>query len=181
MKKRFLTVAVILAAAGSLLFTSCIGSFKLTSKVLEWNSQVGNKFVNEVVFFAFWVLPVYELSMLADVLVINSIEFWSGSNPIAETKIIDGKDARYEIKSNADGYIVTNLNDNSVIKFNFDEVDNSWAVEANGESHKFMKYIDDTHVEMITPDGSFEQVELSQNGVFAYQQLVSSALYASRD
>ena len=71
MKKRFLTVAVILAAAGSLLFTSCIGSFKLTSKVLEWNSQVGNKFVNEVVFFAFWVLPVYELSMLADVLVIN--------------------------------------------------------------------------------------------------------------
>ena len=77
MKKRFLTVAVILAVAGSLMFTSCIGSFGLTSKIHDWNSQVGNKFVNEVVFFAFWILPVYELSMLADVLVINSIEFLS--------------------------------------------------------------------------------------------------------
>ncbi len=36
-------------------FTSCIGSFKLSNKVLSWNKQVSNsKFVNEVVFFCFW-------------------------------------------------------------------------------------------------------------------------------
>ena len=37
-----------------------------------------SKFVNELVFFAFWILPVYEVSGLADLLVLNSIEFWSG-------------------------------------------------------------------------------------------------------
>ena len=60
-------------------FTSCIGSFKLSNKVLSWNKQVSNsKFVNEVVFFCFWVIPVYEVTTIADVLVVNSIEFWSG-------------------------------------------------------------------------------------------------------
>ena len=47
-------------------------------------------------FIAFWIVPVYEISALADVLVINSIEFWSGSNPVADVgnvKTIDGKDA----------------------------------------------------------------------------------------
>jgi len=82
MKKKFLTVAVAATLSLSLVSTSCIGSFSLTNKLLSWNQQVGNKFVNELVFFAFWVLPVYEISALADILVLNSIEFWSGSNMV---------------------------------------------------------------------------------------------------
>ena len=75
-----------------MLFSSCIGSFSLTNKLLAWNKTVGNKFVNELVFFAFWVLPVYEVSALADVLVLNSIEFWSGGNPVAKgTKVIEDR------------------------------------------------------------------------------------------
>ena len=118
--------------------------------------------------------------MLADILVVNSIEFWSGSNPIACNKVVDGKDARYEIISNPEGYIVKNLDDNTTVKFNFDEVDNSWSVEANGEEYKFMRFIDDNNVEMITPDGTFEKVELSQAGVYAYQQIAMSGAFAAR-
>ena len=77
MKKRIFSVCAILVA-GSLMFSSCIGSFGLSNKVLTWNQQVGSKFVNELVFIGFWILPVYEISLLADLLVINSIEFWSG-------------------------------------------------------------------------------------------------------
>ena len=61
MKKHYISVAVVTALAGSMLFTSCIGNFALTRKLLGWNKQVGNKFVNELVFFAFWVIPVYEI------------------------------------------------------------------------------------------------------------------------
>ena len=90
MKKRVFTVAVILSIASSMLFTSCIGSFELTNKVLTWNKQVSNKFVNAMIFAAFCVIPVYELTAIADILVINSIEFWSGSNPVtASTQVID--------------------------------------------------------------------------------------------
>ncbi len=86
---------MILAIAASMTTSSCIGSFSLTNKLLAWNKQAGNKIVNEIVFFAFWILPVYEVSALADIIVLNSIEFWSGNNPIAKgTKVIDGKDGR---------------------------------------------------------------------------------------
>lgn len=179
MKKKYFTVAVILTAISSIMFTSCIGSFKLTNKVLAWNQQIGNKFVNELVFFAFWILPVYEISAIADVLILNSIEFWSGSNPItAETKIIDGKDAQYKVERDMAGYTITNLSDKSVVKFNFDEMDNSWSVSANGKTTKFMEFVDDSHVKMITPNGDFKEIELSQNGVYAYQQIATSAQFA---
>lgn len=181
MKKKFLSVGVILLVASSITFTSCIGSFALTNKVLSWNQQVGNKFVNELVFFAFWVIPVYELTCAADVLVINTIEFWSGSNPVtASTQVIDGKDARYLVQRDNSGYTITNLKDKSVSKFVFDASDNSWAYEQNGQSHKMMKFVDDTHVQMITPEGDFKTVELSQQGVMAYQELATAKQYAMK-
>ena len=150
MKKRYLSVALVVALAGSMVMTSCIGSFSLTNKLLSWNRQVGNKFVNELVFFAFWIIPVYEVSALADVLVINSIEFWSGTNPVAKgKKVVDGHDGRYLVECDGKGYTITSENDGSVVRLDFDQSDNSWSVSANGgESYKFMTFIDDTHVNM---------------------------------
>ncbi|MDE5961669.1 MAG: DUF3332 domain-containing protein, partial [Duncaniella sp.] len=37
MKRRFLPVAIVLTLCGSMLTTSCIGSFALTNKLLAWN------------------------------------------------------------------------------------------------------------------------------------------------
>ena len=61
MRKGFFKALMALVIAGSLSLSSCIGSFGLSNKVLDWNNQIGGKFVNEVVFIAFWILPVYEL------------------------------------------------------------------------------------------------------------------------
>ena len=180
MKKTKLTLAIAITLACSMTFSSCIGSFALTNKVLSWNKQIGSKFVNELVFVAFWILPVYEISAIADVLVINTIEFWSGSNPVSvnSTKVVDGKDARYLVQQDSKGYTIKNLNDNTEVRFAFDATDNSWSVEANGESHKFMTFVDDSHVKMITPTGDFQTYELSQAGVYAYQQVVSGSNFA---
>lgn len=180
MKKSHFSLAIAIALACTLTFSSCIGSFALTNKVLNWNKQIGSKFVNELVFVAFWILPVYEITGIADVLVINSIEFWSGSNPVSanNTKIIDGKDAKYLVKQDSKGYTITNLSDNTEMRFAFDETDNSWSIEANGESHKFMTFVDDNHVKMITPTGDFQTVELSQAGVYAYQQVATGSNFA---
>ena len=177
MRKTKFTVALVLAMAALLPLESCIGSFALTNKVLSWNNSVGSKWVNELVFFAFWVLPVYEITCLADVLVLNSIEFWTGDNPVtAETKVIDGKDARYLVQRDKTGYTITNLNDKSVVRFNFDATDNSWTVENNGVETKFMTFNDDNTVNMITPDGSFTTVELNEQGVMAYRDMVGAGI-----
>lgn len=182
MRKYYLSLVVVLCLGASLTLQSCLGSFALTNKVLNWNRQVGDKFVNELVFVAFWILPVYELTGLADLLVINSIEFWSGENPVvAETKIIDGKDAKYKVESDATGYTVTNLTDKSQFRFNFDASDRSWSIEKDGQEQKFMTLVDDKHVKMITPEGDFRTVELSQQGVYAYEQMVGAGnFYAAR-
>ncbi len=166
-----------------MLTTSCIGNFALTSKLLAWNKTISNKFVNELVFFAFWIIPVYEVSALADVVVFNSIEFWSGNNPIAcGTKVIEGQDGKYLVKCDKTGYTITSENDNSIVRLDFDSNDSSWSVKVNdGEKYKLMTFVDDTHVKMLTPDGSMQMVELSQDGVYAYQQMaVANTFMAAR-
>lgn len=177
MKKVYFRVAMILTVAASLTATSCIGSFSLTNKLLSWNKGISNKFVNELVFFGFWILPVYEVTALADLLVLNSIEFWSGDNPVAQgTKVIDGKDGRYLVDCDGKGYTITSENDGSVVRLDFDSSDRSWSVNADGKSVKLMSFIDDEHVNMLNVDGSYSVVELSEQGVMAYENSVSSAL-----
>jgi hypothetical protein len=64
--------------------TGCIGSFGLFNKVLDWNKHLsGNKFVNWLVFALFFVVQVYELTLVFDIFINNSIEFWTGSSLIA--------------------------------------------------------------------------------------------------
>lgn len=172
MKKYQIAVAVILLAGMSMTFSSCIGSFALTKSVLSWNKQVGNKFVNELVFFAFWVLPVYEVTALADVIVLNSIEFWSGSNPMeASVKAIDTDHGRYLVKCDGKGYDIVCEATGETTRLNFDSDSQTWSVYANdGKEYPFMTFIDDNHVKMITSEGDFRTYELSKSGVMAYQQ-----------
>lgn len=82
---------------GACLMSSCIGSFGLFNKVLDWNKQAtGNKFLNWLIFIL--ISPAYVLCGVADILVINSIEFWSGDNPLAEnvgkTENVMGSDGK---------------------------------------------------------------------------------------
>lgn len=182
MKKTTLTVAVVLALAGSILCTSCIGSFTLTNKLISWNKKIDSKFVNELVFFAFWIVPVYEVSLLSDVLVLNSIEFWSGDNPVAcGKKVIDGQDGRYIVECDGKGYTITSDNDGTSVRLDFTPETKTWSVAGeNGEAYPLMTFVDDNHVKMITPGGDMEIVELSQAGVLAYREIATGELTAQR-
>ena len=175
MRKKHLIVATVVALSASMMMQSCIGSFALFNKVKNWNDHVGDKFVNEIVFVAMWILPVYELCFAADLFILNSIEFWSGSNPAmaqAETQVIDGKDAQYLVARNEGGYTITNMTTKQVTRFNYDAADHSWSLENNGQEVKLFNFVDDTHIDVLTRDGSYTRVELSQAGVLAYQDLV---------
>lgn len=179
MKKRYLSVAVVIALVGSMMSTSCIGSFSLTNKLLSWNKSIGNKFVNEVVFIAFCILPVYEVAALADVLVLNSIEFWSGNNALAKgTKVIDGQDGRYYVECDGKGYTIKSENDGSVVRLDFDQDEQTWSATVNGETHNILTFIDDTHVKVPSVKGGYEVVELTQEAVWAYQGKAATSQFA---
>lgn len=174
MKKKYLGMAIALTLAGSMMFSSCIGSFRLSNKLMSWNQTIGSKFVNELVFFAFWILPVYEVSGLADLLVLNSIEFWSGENPVAENgeQIIEGNDSKYLVKTDEAGYTITSLTDGSEVRLDYDKDDNSWNATVDDQTVTIFTFVDDTHVNIITPDGSYRLVELSHDGVLAYSDII---------
>jgi hypothetical protein len=72
-----------LGAASSLLLSGCFGSFAATRALWSWNNDFGSKWVKWLVFLGLSILPVYGLFVLADTLVLNSLEFWTGSNPVA--------------------------------------------------------------------------------------------------
>ena len=179
MKKKTLSVALIMALAGSMMLSSCIGNFSLTKKVFDWNQNVGDKFVNELVFIAFCIVPVYEIAAFIDAVVINSIEFWSGTNPVAQsTKVIDGENGRYLVECDGKGYTIKSETDGSIVRLDFTVEDKSWSVTANGETHTFMSFVDDNHVKMITPEGDYQIVELSQAGLYAYKSIAAATNFA---
>ena len=179
MKKKTLSVALVMALVGSMTLSSCIGSSSLTKKVHEWNQNLGNKFVNELVFIAFCIVPVYEVAAFIDAIVINSIEFWSGSNPVAQgKKVIDGENGRYLVECDGKGYTIKSETDGSIVRLDFTEEDKSWSVTANGETHTFMSFVDEDHVKMITPEGNYQIVELSQAGLYAYKSIASATNFA---
>lgn len=80
--------SVLAAALGlGMLCSSCLGPNNAFNSIHSWNSRAtGSKWGNELVHIGFWILPVYQLSLLGDVLIFNSIEFWGGENPIAAPK-----------------------------------------------------------------------------------------------
>jgi len=87
-KTRFLSAVLGL----SLMTTSCVGQFGLFNKVLEWNIQTGqnNKWFQEGLFLLLNIIPVYGGALLVDGIVLNSVEFWTGTNPVTNKKAITG-------------------------------------------------------------------------------------------
>lgn len=103
-------LGVALTVSSLLVTTGCMGSFTLTKKIYRWNQHVsGDRWINEVVFLVGLILPVYSLSLLADGVIFNSIQWWTGSNPVAaagEQKRVVGADGSLAVMTlQADGSI----------------------------------------------------------------------------
>ena len=79
--RRSVAIAVLI---GFLPLTSaCFGGFNLTRKVYKFNRSVSpDKWIRWLMFLALTIVPIYEFATLIDLLFANSVEFWTGSNPI---------------------------------------------------------------------------------------------------
>lgn len=155
MKKLRTIVMIAMIAVMGVALTGCYGKFALTKKVYDFNTSLGNKFVNEVVFLAFCIVPVYEITFFVDGIALNLIEFWTGSNPLAlqegdNNVKINGKN----VKVNLTGNIATIYDDmgRPVATLNYNESDNSWYSTINGNTNKLMT-VGTTNVTLYTPAG----------------------------
>ena len=165
MKKIIRNSALMIAAA--FMLSSCIGSFQLTNKVKDWNESIGDKFINEVVFLAFHIVPVYQICMFADGVVFNSVEFWTGERLVADAgerqmiKNSFGKDV--EIKTLKDGYMFSD--GTSSMKVLYDSANRTWRVETDSQSADLIKFVDDNNAQLFLANGEVMDVTLDADGV----------------
>lgn len=174
MKKFNLKMAATVMICGAFLFSSCIGSFGLHGKLLSWNQGVGNKFVNELVYLAFNIIPVYGVCYLADALVINSIEFWSGSNPLAsigDVKKVKGENGNYLVETLENGYSITKEGETTSMQLLYDRDLNTWNVVADGTSTELLQMNNDGTAQLTLPNGENMTVTLDAQGVAAARQM----------
>ena len=114
-------VAAVVMGSFLTLTTACYGPFNLTRNVYQWNSnikggkEVNEKWMKEIVFFGMIIIPVYMFSALLDSFIFNSIQFWSGDNPIkasdlgddGQTKVAQVGDLTMRWTSTSEGATVT--------------------------------------------------------------------------
>jgi hypothetical protein len=100
MKRRNLrTTAIVMVMIVSFISTGCLGRFAAFNKLSAWNQKVTNdKFLNEIIFLAFNIIPVYGVALLADAVVFNSLEFWGEKNPMmsegTHQKVVESGDLK---------------------------------------------------------------------------------------
>ena len=85
-KTRALTlITVVLLAFVLLAGPGCYGKFNLSRQVYSFNTNLGSKWVNEIIFIL--LSPIYGFTMLGDVVFFNAFEFWGGDNPVSEPAV----------------------------------------------------------------------------------------------
>ena len=167
MKK--LTICTLLSA--SVLFSSCLGSFSAFNGLRDWNDGLTNsKFVDNLVFWALNIVPVYGLFMFGDVFIFNVIEFWSGSNPIAmnegdrEVQIVEKDGNTFEMvatKNRLQLKVIEGERKGDKLDLVYKPSEKSWnAVKPNGEIIKLSSFEEGFYI-VYMPNG--EQIKIDAN------------------
>jgi hypothetical protein len=150
------------------LSTGCMGSWILTKKVYEFNNEVtGNKYANNIIF---WLLsPVYGIAINIDAVILNLVEFWTGSNPIAlkegekETQIVKAKNGHnYQLtatKNKMEMLQITGEKKGMVQTLIFRPETNSCSILVNGVESKIIQYNESNHIlELFNANGDITSI-----------------------
>ncbi len=114
----------------------CYGGFTATKTVYKWNGTVGDKWVNSIVMIALNIIPVYSIAGVADILILNTVEFWTGSNPLAmqagesETRIVSVEGKDYELTASHNRMEIKPLaSPEQAVDLAYDPVQQAWFAE----------------------------------------------------
>ena len=154
--------------------TGCYGPFRLTKNLHEWNGTIGDKFINSLVFFAFIVIPVYGVAVLIDGVVLNTIEFWSGDNPVTmdendkDVQIVKKDGKKYRITATKNKFHIEQLQGPDKGKYAeliFDPATATWSLkDGEKELQKLVSLNEEAQlIHIYKPDG--QMITIDQNSV----------------
>ena len=172
--KKIIFRGAILVLSATTLCTSCIGSFALFNKFAKWNcNATDDKYINAILGFV--LSPVYGVCMFVDSIILNTIEFWTGEQVLANagktTPMVGTNGDFYLITSTETGYTISNETTKQVSYLRFEN--NLWSYEANGESTPLLKVNADNTLTIFTREGNEVVVSNDANGVAKVKSLVN--------
>ena len=171
--QKFLKATAIVAmfGVGYISFNNCYGSFKLTKKIYQFNGSVKNKFLKSLVMWVLIIVPVYSIGAFVDVVILNLLEFWTGSNPLAmgpndkETQVVEAEGNKYQIVATQNRFDIEQLTGKEKgrkVALEFDVESASWNIVQNGKRIKIAE-LDKAEAETVRlfhPDGQTVSVKL---------------------
>ena len=102
--RRAWVISAMLAAMAPFVFGGCYGTFPLTRKIYEFNGDISHdKTIQSVTFWAFVIIPVYGVGMLADAVIFNLVEFWTGDQVLSAGPTMDSNGNLVTLTPSADG------------------------------------------------------------------------------
>lgn len=160
MKKKIICIAL----ASSLMFTSCLGSFSAFNGLKDWNmGMTDSKFLNNLVFWGLWILPVYEIFVVGDLFIFNVLEFWTGNNPVAmkegekEVQYVEKEGNTYKMTATLNRLqieVVDGPKTGDKVDLVYRPHEKSWnAIKPNGEIIPLSSFKDGFYI-VHTPDGT---------------------------
>jgi hypothetical protein len=181
MKKLNVKVMALLLM-GSMAFHSCVvGSYCLMNKYCDWQmNMTGNKFVNGVVGIILGSFAV-PITSFVDALVLNTIEFWTGDNPMAsnagKTQKVLGTDGRYyAVKMLKNGYELT-APTGEVSYFLHDASTDTWSLQQNGKTIELFRFNGDGTITTLALDGQNITVKPNEAGLYQVRMAATNGQF----
>ena len=176
--KKFNFSAIALVLAGSLMLSSCIGSFSWFNKYEKWQCNMSkSKILNGIVGLV--LQPICApVCAVVDALVLNTIEFWSGNNPMASnTQKVKGQDGTmYAVKTTRNGYKITSST-GEVTVLKHDAKTDTWSITQNGQTRDFLRFKADGTIETVLQNGDVLTVSVDEQGLRQVQEAVLAETY----
>jgi hypothetical protein len=165
---RLIAVVVVIAMLFNLV--GCYGSFALTKKVYDWNGTIGDKWINTVVMWILMFVPVYNVAGFIDIVVLNTIEFWTGSNPVTMNEgdqsvkyaSNDGKTYKFVMTKNNINILETIGPDaGKSININYSPETGNWTMN-DGKMETVIANVSDSNLKLIFPNGDSKNLKIAR-------------------
>lgn len=170
-------VVMSVALAAAVLSTSCLGSFHAVTSLKHWNDSASdNKFVNNLLFWAMNIVPVYPIFVLGDAVIFNLIEFWSGSNPLAmedgdiQIQTIEHEGNLIEMramKNKMEIAVLEGPKKGNNLELNYNVEEQAWYANKDGESIKLSSFEDGKYlVHLPSQTVEIDEMTSRQEGIY---------------
>lgn len=180
-----------LALSSTILFSSCLGSFTLFKKTLDWNDSVtGEKFINNLIYWGLNIIPVYGAVLFIDGVVLNTIEFWTGDNPVAmkegekDVKIVAENGKKYQFtatQNNMNILVLEGENVGEQVDLHYIPAKKAWILEKDGKKIKLSEFSEGTNY-VYLPNGKAIAIPADatkEQGLAIVQNSINKASYTS--